>query len=171
MLPLKIIKNDDVFIRYQDIVATIDKRIDTSKITNEAKLLHAERKSRTLKGTRPTNDQLYEAVARDLAVRSRLTELKLNLTVESDNLATAQTTIAAHLRVSYAEFMTEYKTQEDKKVLLRRVLRKGTELLERINSVSDQLDLLIKDIDQASFSLSHLVSLFKILHERRDPAG
>ena len=160
------LREDELFHKYLDIVKTISKRIDTSKITIEVRMMHSERSSRPLKGTRPTNEKLYEAVAKDLAVRSRLTELKATLAVEIDLLEMTLEATNGHLRTKYVEYFDSYKNVEEKKMLGKKILLRGHELAQSLQSAQSHIDMIIKDIDQAGFSMRNMVDLFKILHER-----
>ena len=172
LLQLKnLLTDDEVYRKYSDITRVMEKRVDVNQILTEAKLLHAQRSARSLVGTRPTNEKLYEAVAKDLAVRGRLVELRMTLNVEIDNLSTTLATVTAHTMLKCDDVLSAYKTVDARKTAMRKVTRRGSELLEKLKSADDQLSTIVKDIDQASFSLSHMVTLFKILHERRDPTG
>lgn len=159
---------DDVFSTYRDIARTISKRINTQQVKAEVKMLHSsERSARQLKGKAPSNSVLYAAEATELATRSRLTEMKLAIVEEIDLLERAIAAVTAHLRTSYVSYFESYRTEADKKLLMRTIMKNGYALVDELDSCQKQIDIVIKDIDQASYGLSRMVVLFKILHERK----
>ncbi len=165
---LEELKTDAVFLKYRGIVKTITSRINLAQLTAEVKQLHAvERSARNLKGKGPSNEKLYKAEAEELATRSRLTEMKLALYEDMAILDEILETIAAHLRTAYDGYFEGFKTETDKKTLMRKILNRGYELKSEMKACDDRIDLVIKDIDQASYGLTRMVALFKILHERK----
>lgn len=161
----KALAEDDTYLRFRNIVRTIQKRINVEKNLIEARSLHGARTVRTLKGTAPSATALYEATVREAATRARLTEIKITLYVEEQLLKASLDATISHLRTAY-DLSFVGNTQEDRKLVVRSILRSGYKLHDELTSAINILDLIVKDIDQAGYSTRNLIDIVKIQTER-----
>lgn len=159
------LREDSTFQQYRRIVSTIEGRVTITKFVIEARSLHGARTMRTLKGTAPSSDKVYDAIVRDAATRSRLVEMEIALLVERDLLKSAMAAVSAHLQSSY-DLGELARTLTDKRTLIKKILKRGHSLLDEMESAKDALDLIIKDIDQAGFAARNMVEIIKLRVER-----
>ncbi len=145
----------------------IDERINVDSIQREVQLIQSGRLTRNLAGKPPSSKVLYEAIAKDIANRARLTELRSQLTPEIGLLNRALANTESHVRYAYSDELSECgSTAEARKMILRRVLQSGHSLRDTLDVLVSGIDYTVKDIDQSSFGTSNLVKILMLLTER-----
>ena len=165
----ELIKKDETFKRYRNILKTVQGSLNIEKHLKEASWLHRGRKSRLLFEMRVSPQKLQEAILIDMSNRSRLVELKTLLLNEQELLSTAISLGKKHIRATYAVVLKEYgATKESHMLVVDKVFSAGIQVLNEIDKGVDVLDLLVKDIDQASFGMRNVTETLKMVLERKD---
>lgn len=164
-----LLRKDEQYRSYRNIFRTVQEGLDLQKTLKEATFLHKSRKSRLLFEARVSPQKLQDAILMDMSNRSRLTELKSLLLNEQELLSTAISLGKKHVRATYATILKEYGSTKDAQMLVvDKVFSSGTAFLAEIDSAVEILDLFVRDIDQAGFSLRNVVETLKMMLERRE---
>lgn len=165
------LKGDTEYLRYKQILATVQGSLDLEKTLREAKLLHRDRTSRTLYDKRVSPARLQEAVLKDMSNRSRLTELKALILNQQELLTTAISMTKKHIRVTYPDVLSQFGSTKEAQVLVaERILSKGMETLAQVSGAIEIIDLYVKDIDQSSYGLRNTLDTLKLILDRKTDA-
>lgn len=153
---------------------TILDELDTGGVTvdvllREAKDLHAARPSRTMFSKTVSPSLMQKAVLEDLSNRSRLVEMKVTLMSRLELVALSLSLVKNTLNTQFADHLKELgSTAADRKALVDRLVRKGSEAHAMLESAIQVLDEYVKDLDQASFALSRAVKVMEIVLDKRE---
>ena len=91
---------DDAYRSFLNVVKTINARIDLKRDQEEIRLLADARTLPKMYGEPPTEMKLYNALAKEVANRARLTTLRCQLMIEDSFLKKLCEDMEAHLRNS-----------------------------------------------------------------------
>ena len=152
---------DDAYKRYKNIVLTIRKRNDLKKDRDDTRILESTRKLPKMYDEAPTEMKLYQAIAKEIAIRASLTTIRGRLMVESSLLKKTLDDIGAHIRLNYQDWLEDFKRAEEQKQVVATMLRHGIGLREDIEATIGLIDFVIKDLDQANYSAGHMVRMFE----------
>lgn len=165
---LSALREDSQFKKFRKIVANIEAKIDVEPLLNEAKALHASRTSRKLHDKKQFHARaLIDASLRDLSIRSRLVEMRIRVTIQTARLQEAMNAIKHYITTEFYAELGEYKTVDQKRALIDRATAKAQDLMSEGENVTAVFDVLIKDIDQANFSLKLFVESLKLLSDTK----
>ncbi len=165
---LKQIRKDPQYATFLRILETTRKNLDTETATAEAKALHASRTSRSLSGKdRYSSKSLIDANLRDLSTRARLVEIRVTNDRKLSHLKEAAEALKKYVSTEYVdELKSDFSTAGQRSDFVDRVLKSANALLAEGESLLSVLDFLIKDIDQASHSMRHVVDCLKLLENK-----
>ena len=158
-----LLKEDSQFKDFRSIVTTIREALNLEKDKNEALQMQATRTSRRLYENVASAKAVMEANLRDMSYRSRLTEIRVNLTSSSAILDEAIKSMRSYIQTQYYDELSSYSTVDAKRNMIDRVQKSALSLQAEIQSLLELLDFLIKDIDQTGFGLRNIVEVLKIL--------
>lgn len=161
---VKVIRGSKEFAKFKTIVETAKSRGDVVGGTAEALSLHASRLSRGIRGKDRYSPQvLIDASLQDMSNRARLVELRVKNDMQ---LATVREAIAAmskHINTEYSDDLRDYSTVDQRRALVDRALKNSKEYLAEGEAFLATLDTLIKDIDQAGYSIKAIIECLKLL--------
>jgi hypothetical protein len=158
------IKVDPKYKKFARIVQRVSDRLDIEKDRTEALALHASRSSRALHGgKRYSPKALIDASLQDLHARSRLVEIRVKASNHIEVLDDGCDAIKHHLLTQYNQELRPFGTEAQRQALIKRVQRQALDLMVEGKSLLDMLDQIIKDIDQASYSLRATLDSLKLL--------
>lgn len=161
-------RQDPVVQAALGIKKSIDQAVDLEKIMEEARVLQASRTSRRLYKIAFEPSSLSEATLRDLAVRSRLAELRGTLDVHHLAMTTALERCSDHVFVVFADDIQNLATNAaDRKRLVNKILAPMVAKVAEIAAATSLLELFLKDLDQASYLLRNATDNLKMIVERR----
>lgn len=159
--------DDDAFKKYKRIVKSIQERYDLEALMEEANALHSGRSSRNLKGTNPGGQKIADAALLDGSYRSRMSQIMVNLFRQRDLLEISIQAAKAHIVKNYSDVIPAYRTKAERSTFLDTYVAKGVTMLSNIESVIKCLELLIKDIDQMSFTLRLSYQCVELVADKR----
>ena len=162
------LKEYKVFKQYRNLVAHIASTINLDEIDSEAKRLHSGRKSRALTGTSPGPNALTDASLQDSANRSRLTQIRVDLTKQEALLSAAIDAIRTHVSITYRNDLPEIGTKGERAAYLNQFLRKGVNLRVQLAVLMSIIDFYIKDIDQTGFALKNAVHILELVYSKNN---
>ena len=163
------IKEDRIVLKFKDTCSSVASQIPLPRLLKEAHVLHTDRTSRTLFRHAMSPTKLYEARLKDMSNRARLTEIKVSLIKQKSILEGALSNVRKHILSKYGEGLKAVgSTAEMRRALLDRTLSSGLELISDIEVAADELDLYIKDIDQAAFGFRDATELIKLMVDRKE---
>lgn len=162
----EVLVDDREFKIYKRIVEQIKAESDPEDLARESKRLHSGRKSRTLTKT-PGPDAVLEASFQDSANRSRLTQIRVDLTNQEGVLAEALEAIRAHIVFKYEHLLPGLRTKGDRAAHLNQYLKRGVNLRNKTLTLISIIDLYIKDIDQMSFTLKHAIDVIEMIYNQK----
>jgi Fe-S cluster assembly scaffold protein SufB len=162
------LKEDKIFKQYRNLVSHIAESVNTDDIEAEAKRLHSGRKSRALTGTSPGPNALTDASLQDSANRSRLTQIRVDLTKQEALLSEAIDAIRTHVSITYRNDLPEIGTKGERLAYVNQFLRKGVNLRVKLSVLMSIIDLYIKDIDQTGFALKNAVHILELVYSKNN---
>jgi hypothetical protein len=164
---LKEIRANENYKRFLAIVETCQQRIDVDRSKNEALALHAGRLSRNLHGEkRYSPKHIIDANMQDMANRARMVEIRVKNDIQLSTLRSAIQAMRRHISTEYAEELREFSTAPQRSAFVDRVLKASVQLLEEGEALIELLDTLIKDIDQTSHTMRHIIEALKLVSEK-----
>lgn len=166
-----VLLEDVNFKKYRSIVKFIQKEHDLDEIEKEARRLHSGRKSRSLSGTTPGPQTLVEAMLQDSSNRSRLTQIRVELTKQEGVLDETIDTMRTHMVMRYSELIPDARTKAERMAYLNQYLRKGVSMRQRMITMITIMDLYIKDIDQCSFTLHNSAKVLELVYSKNNDRG
>jgi hypothetical protein len=136
--------------KFKKVVSAIRDQFDPGKIDAEIKSLHSGRLTRSMgSATKINPKQMIDAVIREVANRSRLVEIRVNLVEQKVNLEKAIKAIRNYFLSEFQVPGLKYKT--DRVAYFSRFYREAQFLLDEIDRLIDSCDHFVKDIDQTGF--------------------
>ncbi len=145
--------------------------LDFDELEKEAETLHATRSIRHLKTKEVITDfqvKFIQAALQNQAYRSRMVEIKAKCFKVSAKLEEHLDVIKPYLRTKYAKSLSEFRTVADRNAAIERVLEKPIRHLQRLHNLDTLLEIYIKDFDQVSFGLKHIIDAMKLTMDRKD---
>lgn len=166
---VKVAREDAVIVRASQLYEESEKSINLERVAREVKVLHESRTSRGLYKIALEPTSLAEAAMRDMSARARLTELKASVYSQKLALEAAYDAAAAQLVTKFGDDMRGTASNAaDRKHVTNRILSGLVSRIAELSSSVDNIDLIIKDLDQASFALRNATEMLKLLIERKN---
>lgn len=160
----RLLRKDPKYKKFQRTVEVIAGRLKLEADRKEAWSMHASRTSRSLYGKDQFSLQKFEqAVLRDLSIRARMVEIRVQVSTNISMLERAITDMGNHIQTDYDDFLKPFKTIDRRKQAVSRLVQSSADLMADGEDLISSLDLFIKDLDQANFSLRHIVDTMKLL--------
>lgn len=161
------IREDPQYKTFKGVLQKVRQRLDVDKDRTEALSMHAGRTSRRLHGTKQYSPKsLIDASLNDLAVRSRLVEVRVQCSIQIDLLHDAVKAIKHYIMTEYDEELSVYKTVGQRGALIDRVVAAALVTQSEGQALVKLLDDLVSDIDKASFHLRNMLDALKLISEK-----
>lgn len=158
------IRSDPVYKKFKTIFEEARKRIDVEAAYKEATMLHENRLAAMPRGdSRYSAQKLFDANMVDMSARSRLVRIRKKATKQLSVLESAMGAMRHHILTEYVDELKPYKSAPQRQALMDRVMKAAVEFTAEVTSLNDTLDLIIKDVDQASHRYHHAVELLKLM--------
>jgi hypothetical protein len=168
---LDMLKADDKFKQYRRIVKTIKESIDLDKLDTELRNLHAGRSSRRLYGKTPSADALINASLQDSSNRSRMAEIRVEVTRQLGILEVATSTIKKHILNEFREHTVGLRTKGERVAFADQYLVRGLQFQDQLSNFTTRADFLIKDIDQTGFALRNALQCLELIYQKNSGAS
>lgn len=164
MITLKLdLKREPKLVRVVNVYESVKSNIRFEDIASELETLHSSRRSPRLGLKAITLSTLQTAITADLQVRSRLVELRSMLSKNHAMISVAIESGANHVRSAYAnELKQMYGTAAERNSAIENTFERFVKLKHSIETLIDDIDIKIKDIDQASHHLRNLVDIARM---------
>ena len=162
------VQEDEKYLQYRRIVRVIRKSIDLKVLMIEVKRMHSGRISRLMYGTNPGPQKLSDAVQQDSSYRSRMAEIRSEASSQLSALDASVSEIRKHLMQAYGSELSGLRTKGERVDFVDQYLASGLLLSQQFTDFVSQVDFLIKDIDQSSFSFRNLVKLLEIIYSKNN---
>ncbi len=161
------VKSDPSYKKFQLILKNTLEKLDFERSLKEAQTLHASRTSRSLMGNdRYSPKKIIDAAVKDLSTRARLVEIRVANDRNLSHLRSAVEALRRYISTEYSEELRDFSTADQRKSFVDRVMRSAHEVLEQGDAVMNVVDHLIKDIDQSSHAMRHVVDCLKLLENK-----
>lgn len=161
---LRSIREDAQYKQYMKIRERAFLKLDLEQLHNEAMGLHAARTSRQLYGNRQFSGKaVMEAELKDLTSRARLVEIRVKVAVAVSTLNEAIKAVKRYISTEYADDLSEFSSATQRTAFVERVLKSGLQDVAEAQSLISVIDILVKDIDQAGFTLHNATEVLKLL--------
>jgi hypothetical protein len=158
------IRQEAEYKKFKKILARTQERLNVDKDQTEALSMHAGRTSRRLYGAKQYSPKaLIDASLNDLAVRSRLVEVRVQCSIQIDLLHDAIKTIKHYITTQYHTELAKFKTVGQRNALIDRVINEALTVEGGGQALIKLLDDLINDIDKSSFQLRNMLEALKLL--------
>lgn len=168
VVSVKSLRADPIIEKALSLVEQSESAISLERVEREMRVLHESRTSRKLYKAALEPSSLSEASLRDMSNRSRLSELKAQVYVQKNALDVALEAATAHMTTKYAAVLREVaSTAGDRKYVIRKVLNPLVARIGELGATMEVLDIHIKDIDQAAWSVKVAADMLKVILERQ----
>lgn len=165
---IKEIRNDPQYKKFQDLLLAVQKRIDIDRLYKETMALHESRTSRSLRdGDRYSPEKLIDANLVDLSARSRLVKIRATNAKQLSHLQEGMKAMHRYISTQYDEDLKDYRTKEQRAAVIDRVLKAANEFMAECESLGNIIDMVIKDIDQGSHAMRHVIDCLKLWTESK----
>ena len=128
-------------------------------------------KSRPIRNLNPTSgkiiDQIVRASVDDQAFRSRIVAIMMECVRSSTTLQNAIDAYRDYVLVHYAEELKSLRTKEERMMVIKIATASFSKYVSKVQTLRDCCDLVVKDIDQAAWSLKLTVQTLEI-HAKRE---
>lgn len=142
-----------------------DFSVDTSSFIAELDRMHATRKVRLLKTKDVIHNaqtKIVSALVQNQAYRSRCVEIKMICFRTQQNLEQHYGSLFDYLKVQYKSDLGVYRTVSERDSAISTLLGDSTYITNQLDVVVQICDLIIADIDQATWSLKNMTDVLKI---------
>lgn len=130
--------------------------------------MHITRKVRNLSSDDIMRNitSLVDALIQNQGVRSRIVEIKMMCTRTSTNLKFKIESLTNYIQVKYSKELKSLSgTQAERKSFVQETFNFATPILTKLQVLQDFCDVVINDIDQASWCLKSIIDCVKIADE------
>jgi hypothetical protein len=166
---VRAIRKDAVVSRALGVADSVDSVMDLGKVETECALLHKQRTSRELFKYDATAKVIYDASLRDLAARSRMSEIRARLYVNIRSLDVAYDSASTHASVRFGDVIKEYAANKaDRQSVIDQALRRLVRTRNEAKSTDGLIEMYIKDIDSSGYALRNATELVKLIDDRRN---
>ncbi len=162
------IRADSTYTQFKKILAVTKGKLKIEESTAEAFALHESRLVRVMTGEdRYSAKKLIDAAYKDLACRSRLVKIRVTNDKHLSYLVDATKSMTKYLRTEYADDLKEFGAAGERHDYVDRILKSAHSTIHEAQQLIDMLDMFIKDIDQASYSLKNVMESLKLLADKK----
>ncbi len=161
---LKELKSSSTYKKYLKILEHAQSKIDYDRDRLEALSLHSSLLVRTIYGRKKYSPKaMIEAAAQVQSNRSRLVELRVRVSIQLSEVEEAAKAFRGFAYTKYVEELKAYKTKDQRMALLDRATSASADFLAEGKTFLSIMDDLIKDLDQSSHSLRHMLDALKLM--------
>lgn len=143
-------------------------RPEFAGFVEEMQKLHKTRLVRQLATALPTGKNLAEAGLKDQAVRSRCTEICMDVMANANYLSLAIANMRRHILFQYDDVLVDSGVTRvnEKKATVDNLFNTAQGRLQALNDILDVADLVIRDIDQAGYALKNSTAALELAVRR-----
>lgn len=164
----KALKSDARWSRFYQVY-THAYRPEFDTYIEEIQRLHSVRSTRVLGATAaPTGLKIADAAMRDQSSRSRCVEICMIIARERNHLAITMNTVQSYIEVEYNSLLQEcgIKTISEKRNIIVSLFGAAQRKLDRLDTIPEIANMVIDDVDKASWTLKTLVASLEIATAR-----
>lgn len=164
---IKAVKEDSQYKTFKRILEETRRHVKIDESLEEARRLHTSRESRAMVGKdRYSAKRIIDAAAKDMSVRARLVEIRVSNDKKMSHLREAMEAIRRYISTEYADDLKDFSNAEQRRAFVDRVLKAANSLVAESEQLLSTLDHLIKDLDQSSHSMRHIVDCLKLMENK-----
>lgn len=166
----KYLREDDAFTRYKSVRATASAQMPYDVLCDEIERIQVCRQARASTHDLMPKDLLSVSMD-EVSHRARLTEV---LVQAKRCRATIQPVVDGmwnYIASTYFEELKAFKTAGQRDSAISTVLNAGYTFIANLDSLIDQCELVIKEIDQTSFALTRAANLMELTIRRENIAN
>ncbi len=159
------LETDDRILSFKKAFDNGEYSLDTDKYIRELQSLHITRKVKLLNSEEILKNIsiLIDALTQNQAVRCRVVEIKMDCVRISTKLKFKKESLVNYLQVKYREDLKQIKgTQSDRTAYLQSIFDFINTSVSRLQVLQEFCDLLLNDIDQASWCLKSVIDCVKV---------
>lgn len=164
------INKDDKITAFRTAYDNGEYSLNTDKYLKELKSLHITRNVRLLNREEVLKNLsvLIEALAQNQSIRCRVVEIKMDCVRAMTRLKFKKESLYNYILVKYREELKLIKgTQSDRTAYIQEIFQFTSPTLTNLQVLQEFCDILINDIDQASWCLKSIIDCMKIIDETK----
>lgn len=160
---VSVLKKDSRYKRLKETFNSIPIfRMPVDQYIKEVESIHKLREIRRLNTSDPSFiDKVIKANVSDQGHRSRLTEIQMGCIKYISTLQNAIDSLRQHLLLTYSTELRSLKTKEERLGVVNIALRTFIRAIENVMQLKELSQLVVFDIDKASWSLRLTVDAIK----------
>jgi hypothetical protein len=166
----ELVATDERMKKFKNMLKKGAYSIDVDALKEEVKTIHATRDVRRLK-TKEVIEQFQSKVIsarlQNQTYRSRLTEITVTCFEATNTLKDHMDALRKHMRYEYRQQLSQYRTKDERKEVIDNELEKGIRLLSRINNLVKIVEIILKDVDEASWMVKDITAVMTAISENR----
>jgi len=159
---LSALKADEDYKTFKNIVNESNKVV-VSEVYDEMMKMHGKRSVRKLDGSEVTGIKLNKVMVNDLKGRSRAVELNAQISMELGRLSIAYSAVKGHIMSKHADLLAG-RSIADRTMSFENLLyiKKAKARIAELESIQGIVDMIVEDIDKASWTARNLVDVLNI---------
>lgn len=162
---VELLESDDKYLDFKKAFENGEFAFNCTKLVNEIKSLHITRSVRSLTPEDVIKDsnRVITALINNQVTRSRIVEIKMSVSNLDIRIKSKVETLEKYLLTQYASELQKMKlTQTERKNYIQSLFDFTDTVKSNIDVVQRFADLVIDDIDQASWALKSIIDCLKI---------
>lgn len=163
------LKEDTKFKRYVSIRDTVIKSVNYEALMDDVERIHKLRVPSLKSNIQPR--ELLSLSMNEASHRARLTEILVRVRRVRADLSTVGDEVWNHAASEYAEHLSDIRTKADRESAVTSCFRIGNEFVARMDALIEVCESAIHDIDQSSYHLNRVASLFELVLRRENLAN
>lgn len=148
-----------------------DFSVDISGFIDELDRMHKTRTIRLISKKdvlHNAQNKLIDASIQNQAYRSRCVEIKMICYRAESNIVQHKDLLINYLKATYKKALSVYRTNSERDNVIGLVLNDSLYMIQQLQLVQELSDMIIDDIDKASWSLKTLIEVLKIATKPED---
>jgi c-di-GMP-related signal transduction protein len=157
------LKSDSEYRRYRSICSSVETSLPYEALCEEIDQIQVARQVRTSALSEMKPRELLSVSMDEVSHRARLSEILVHSKRRRHDLGAVMDGMWNYIASEYHDELKDLRTKDERSTAITAALKKGYAHLASLDSLVDQCETAIKDIDQTSFSLSRIASLYELI--------
>lgn len=162
----EVVRGDPRYQRYLSIRKSAARLLPYEALSSEISLIQQARRVRSLQVSTLQPRDILDISLDEVSHRARLTEILVTAKRSYEELDGVVSSVSRYITANYSSHVSDLRTKGERDNVISTLFTKGYELLSSMDNLATQCELVIKEIDQTSFSLTRIANLYELVIRR-----
>lgn len=157
--------------KFKRMLENGDFSVNVSEFLDELDRMHKTRTVRLITKKdvlHNAQNKLIDASIQNQAYRSRCVEIKMLCYRVESNITQHKEVLINYLKTTYKKALSIYKTNAERDSVIETILSDSSWVIQQLQMIQELSDMIIDDIDKASWSLKTLIEVLKLASKPED---